>query len=246
MLAPDASRSPAPFGPTRWTLVLAAARHDDLPAHRAALAELCETYWYPLYAYIRRCGHGRPDAEDLTQGFFARVLEKNYLAEASPERGRFRSFLLASLKHYMANEWDRSQALKRGGGFRMVSLDVSAAESRHPWEPSDRVTPELMYERQWVFTLLDRVLGRLEAEYSDKPELFDALKGFLTAEPIPGAFAQAADRLHLTQGAARVAVHRLRRRYRELLRTEIAQTVDEPSDVDAEIRRLFSVFSQTS
>ncbi len=242
----DATRPPSPFGPTRWTLVLAAAGQNDSPAHRAALAELCETYWYPLYAYIRRCGYGRHDAEDLTQGFFARVLEKNYLADASPERGRFRSFLLASLKHYMANEWDRSQALKRGGGLIMVSLDVTTAESRHPWEPSDGVTPDQMYERQWVFALLDRVLGRLEGEYREKPELFAALKGFLTSETIPGALAQAARCLHLTEGAARVAVHRLRRRYRELLRAEIAQTVDEPSEIDAEIRRLFSVFSQTS
>lgn len=242
----DAPRHLAQFGPTRWTLVLAAARQSDSPVDRAALAELCETYWYPLYAYIRRCGYERHDAEDLTQGFFARLLEKNYLADALPERGRFRSFLLASLKHYLANEWDRSQALKRGGGLVILSLDVPAAESRHPWEPSDGVTPDQMYERQWVFALLDQVLSRLEREYGEKPELFAALKGFLTSETASGALAEASDRLHLTEGAARVAVHRLRHRYRELLRAEIAQTVDDPSGIDAEIRRLFSVFSQTS
>ena len=241
----NASRPTGRFIPTRWTFVLAAARQGDTHVGRAALAELCETYWYPLYAYVRRCGHDRHDAEDLTQEFFARLLEKNTLASVSPEKGRFRSFLLASIKHFLANEWDRSQAQKRGGGKIIVSLDGASGESRHPIEPSGGLTPDRIFERQWVLTLLDRVLDQLAEEYHDKPVHFAALKDFLTANSTPGAAATAAKTLGLSEGAVRVAVHRLRQRYRHLLRAEIAQTVEEPSEVDAEIRRLFSVFSET-
>jgi RNA polymerase sigma factor (sigma-70 family) len=240
----ELSRPTGRFIPTRWTLVLAAGAQGDTQAGQAALAELCETYWYPLYAYVRRCGHEQHDAEDLTQEFFARLLEKNTLASVSPEKGRFRSFLLASIKHFLANEWDRSQAQKRGGGKVIVSLDGATGESRHPIEPADGLTPEVLFERQWVLALLDRVLDQLASEYADKPAHFEALKDSLTSSPSPGASAIAARTLGLTEGAVRVAVHRLRQRYRHLLRAEIAQTVGDASEVDAEIRRLFSVFSE--
>lgn len=240
----ELSRPTGRFIPTRWTLVLAASAQRDTQAGRAALAELCETYWYPLYAYVRRCGHEQHDAEDLTQEFFARLLEKNTLAGVSPEKGRFRSFLLASIKHFLANEWDRSQAQKRGGGKVIISLDGAVGESRHPIEPADGLTPDLIFERQWVLALLDRVLSQLAEEYADKPAHFAALKDFLTASSSPGAAADAAKALGLSDGAVRVAVHRLRQRYRHLLRAEIAQTVENPAEVDEEIRRLFSVFSK--
>lgn len=240
----ELSRPTGRFMPTRWTLVLAASAQEDTHAGRAALAELCEAYWYPLYAYVRRCGHKQQDAEDLTQEFFARLLAKDTLAGVSPEKGRFRSFLLASIKHFLANEWDRSQAQKRGGGKVIVSLDGAIGESRHPIEPADGLTPDLIFERQWVLALLDRVLGKLASEYADKPAHFAALKDFLTSGSSHGATAEASKALDITEGAVRVAVHRLRQRYRDLLRAEIAQTVGDASEVDAEIRRLFSVFSE--
>jgi RNA polymerase sigma-70 factor (ECF subfamily) len=240
----EIARPTGRFTPTRWTLVLAATARGDTRAGQAALAELCETYWYPLYAYVRRCGHMRHDAEDLTQEFFARLLAKNTLAGVSQEKGRFRSYLLASIKHFLANEWDRSQAQKRGGGRVILSLDGACGESRHPIEPADGLTPDVIFERQWVLTLLDRVLDQLAAEYAEKPEHFAALKDFLTSGSTPGAAAAAANALGQSEGATRVAVHRLRQRYRHLLRAEIAQTVAHPSEVDAEIRRLFSVFSE--
>jgi RNA polymerase sigma factor (sigma-70 family) len=241
----DASHRSGRFEPTRWTFVLAASRQGDTLAGRAALAELCETYWYPLYAYVRRCGYSAHDAEDLTQAFFARLLEKNSLAGASPEKGRFRSYLLAAIKHFLANEWDRSRARKRGGGKTILSLDGAAGESRHPLEPADGLTPDRIFERQWALALLDRVLDQLAAEFAERPAHFAALKDFLTADAAPGATAAAARTLGLSEGAVRVAAHRLRQRYRHLLRAEIAQTVDGRSEVDAEIRRLFSVFAET-
>jgi len=244
MLEPELIHPTARFTPTRWTLVLAASSQGDTQAGREALAELCETYWYPLYAYVRRCGHDQHDAEDLTQEFFARLLDKNTLAGVSPGKGRFRSFLLASIKHFLANEWDRSQAQKRGGGKVIISIDGASGESLHPIELTDGLTPEVIFERQWVLALLDRVLGQLAEEYADKPAHFAALKDFLTAGSSPGAAAAAARELGLSDGAVRVAVHRLRQRYRHLLRAEIAQTVAGPSEVDAEIRRLFSVFAE--
>jgi RNA polymerase sigma factor (sigma-70 family) len=237
-------RPPGHFEPTRWTVVLAAAREGGTPAGRAALAELCENYWYPLYAFVRRSGHARHDAEDLTQAFFARLLEKNTISGVGPEKGRFRSFLLAAIKHFLANEWDRSQAQKRGGGKVILSLDGAAGESRHPLEPATGLAPDLIFERQWALALLDRVLDRLAEEAAEKPGHFAALKGFLT-DAGPGATSEAARALGLSEGAVRVAVHRLRQRYRQLLRAEIAQTVADPAEVDAEIRRLFSVFAET-
>src|SRR5271155_692938 len=171
------------FATTRWSLVLAAGQRSS-PQSSAALATLCENYWYPLYAYVRRRGHDSDEAQDLTQAFFARLLEKNDLAAADPERGRFRSFLLASLKHFLANEWDRQRAQKRGGGRPPFSIDFGAAEDRYRGEPSHELTAEKIFERRWAMVLLANVQARLEQEYVEagKPTAFNRLKIFLTGE----------------------------------------------------------------
>ncbi len=232
------------FGPTQWTLVLSAAEQDSEKG-RVALAELCRIYWYPLYCYVRRSGYDQHDAEDLTQGFFAQLLGKNYLGAVAREKGRFRSFLLTAIKHFLANERDRAQALKRGGGVKLISLDVAEAESRHPLEPRHGLTPEKMFERQWVLALLDRVLGQLKDECATgkKERHFERLKEFLTGDAPPQAAVALAGELGVSEGSLKVAIHRLRRRYRELLRAEIAQTVERPEEVDDEIHRLFSAFA---
>jgi len=231
------------FATTHWSIVVAAA-HGSRPDAQAALATLCETYWYPLYAYVRRCGYESHDAEDLTQEFFARLLDKDYLASVDRSKGKFRSFLLASLRHFLANERDRARARKRGAGQTMLSFDRGEAETRYRLEPSHEVTPEKDFDRQWALTLLGQVLRGLEAEHvaSGTQRLFEELKGFLTQAEGACRYAEAACRLGMTQGAAKVAVHRLRRRYRRLLRDEIAQTVAGPREVDEEIRHLFGAF----
>jgi RNA polymerase sigma-70 factor (ECF subfamily) len=231
------------FGTTHWSLVLAAA-HGSWPKGRAALATLCQTYWYPLYAYVRRCGYESHDAEDLTQEFFARLLDKHYLASVDRRKGKFRSFLLASLRHFLANERDWAKARKRGGGRTVFSFDRGEAETRYRLEPSREVTPEKDFDRQWALALLRQVMDGLEAVHiaSGKGRLFEELKGFLTQAEGSRPYAQAARRLGMTEGAAKVAVHRLRRRYRQLLRDEIAQTVAGPKEVDEEIRHLFGAF----
>jgi RNA polymerase sigma-70 factor (ECF subfamily) len=231
------------FAATRWTLVLTAARRRDASSQAAeAMAELCRLYWYPLYAYIRRRGQSMHDAEDLTQGFFTRLLAKDSLAQVDPCHGKFRAFLLASLKHFLANEWDRSQTQKRGGGQTVVSLDAAQAESRYNLEPAHHLTPEKLFERQWALTILERVLARLQAEYARTDGhaiLFDGLKQFLTSER-PSAYADVARELQTTEGAIKVAVHRLRRRYRQLLMEEIGQTVANPDEIKDEIQYLLS------
>jgi RNA polymerase sigma-70 factor (ECF subfamily) len=246
---PEADRSPLSqgqssggFAATRWTLVLSAARASETPRAAAALAELCRVYWYPLYAYVRRRNYEVHEAEDLTQEFFARLLEKNFLADVDPEKGKFRAFLLAALKHFLANEWRSSQAQKRGGGQPIVSLDTSAAETRYRLEPSHNLTPERLFERQWAITVLDRVLAGLQAEFAaqGKQPLFEELKQFLAAEQPAEGHADAAKKLGMTPGAVKTAVHRLRRQYRALLRDEIAQTVANPEEIDDEIRYLLS------
>jgi len=224
------------FAATRWTVVLA-ARRETSPQARVALEELCRQYWYPLYAYVRRSGYESHEAEDLTQEFFVRLLAKNYLAEVDPEKGKFRSFLLASLKHFLANEWDKARAQKRGGGRTFVSLD---AETRYRQEPVDELTADKLLDRQWALALLEQVLGRLEAETD--PKQFAALKPFLTAEKEAIPYANVAGQLETSEGAVKVAVHRLRQRYRKLLREEIAHTVASPAEVDEEIRHLFAAF----
>jgi DNA-directed RNA polymerase specialized sigma24 family protein len=239
------SAGPDSFATTHWSLVLAAGRRGS-PQSEAALAALCQAYWFPLYAYVRRVGHSVNDAQDLTQEFFARLLEKQYLIMADPQRGKFRCFLLASLKHFLANAWDRAKARKRGGGVRRLSLNVECGESRVQLEPSHDLTPERLFERQWVLTLLDLVMGRLLAEYesSGKAAQFERLKGALTGggERLP--YAVLAAELGISEEAARQAASRLRKRYRELLREEVAQTLAETGDVDEEIQNLFAAFGR--
>ena len=218
------------------------AQRGDTRA-QAALSTLCQRYWYPLYAFIRRQGHGPEDAQDLAQEFFARLIEKDWLDGLAPERGRFRSWLLASMRHFLANEWDRQRAQKRGGGAPVISLDETDAEGRYLHEPPDPVDATQLFERRWALTLLDGVLQRLrvDMEAEGKGAHFDALKGALTGSPLN--FAQVAARLGLSDGAVRVAVHRLRERYRRELRAAVAETVESPAEVEAELQNLFAALS---
>ena len=232
------------FATTRWSVVLAAG-HESAPGAEEALAELCRTYWYPLYAYVRRRGYSYDDAQDLTQEFFARLIEKKYLGMVDRERGKFRSFLLASFQHFLANEWDRAQAQKRGGGMTFLSLEAETAESRYALEPVDETTPETLYERRWALTLLDQTLSRLRQHYEEKgqEELFEQLKFSLTGDT-GAAYAELAERLGLTEGAIKVDVSRMRQRYRTLLREEIAHTVTTTEEVDEELLHLQAALSR--
>jgi RNA polymerase sigma-70 factor (ECF subfamily) len=225
---------------TRWTVVLAAAGEQSGTQRRRALEELAQIYWFPLYAYIRRQGHNAPEAEDLTQEFFTRLLEKKSLTAVDRDKGKFRSFLLASVKNFLANEWDKSQSQKRGGGQPLVALDAMDAETRYALEPADDLTPERLFERRWALALLDQVMARLRQEYLDRDigQVFEVLKGCLGAAARTQDKAELARRLGMSEGATRVAVHRLRKRYRELLRDEISQTVAAAELVDEEIRHL--------
>lgn len=233
-----------PFLTTRWSMVLAAGSEREDSA--SALAELCETYWYPLYAFVRRRGHSAEDARDLTQAFFTRLLEKNAVGVADPDRGRFRAFLLGALKHFLANEWNRARAEKRGGGQRLLSIDYGAADERFDNDPQDDATPERAFERSWALEVLERALARLEAEYSrrGKQRVFTELRETLVAGGEPPSYKQAAARLSMTEGAIKVAVHRLRQGFREALRREIAQTVGGAEDLDAELRDLVAALGR--
>ena len=230
------------FATTHWSVVQLAARHDTARAQRA-LSELCGSYWYPLYAYVRRQGFSPEDAQDLTQTFFARFLAGNYLAEVSPKKGRFRAFLLACIKHFLANERDRARAAKRGSGQRTISFDEADAEERYRLEPADLMSADKLFERRWALTLLDGVLARLREEFvgEGKESMFDKLKPCLAGSRESQPYAEIAKELGLSEGAVKVAVHRFRQRYRELLRREIASTVSSAAEVDDEIRHLFSV-----
>ena len=232
------------FTPTHWSVIVAAGRNDSTPA-RVALEKLCRAYWPPIYAYVRRQGHNPHDAQDLTQEFFARLLEKKYLAEVDRAKGRFRSFLLAALKHFLANEWDKSQAQKRGGGQVLIPMDAASAESSCGFQPADPVSAEKVFERRWALTLLDQVLRRLRADYTSegKEKLFEQLKPTLTEASRTVGYAEIATRLGMTEGAVKVAVHRLRARYRELLRAEIGETVASTAEVEDEIRNLFAALA---
>lgn len=244
---PPTSKSDLPddiFATTRWTVVVTAGR-GHTPQSDAALEELCRTYWFPLYAYVRRRGHSKEDAEDLTQAFFARFLEKNYLDGLSLERGRFRAFLLAALKHFLANEWDKSQRQKRGGAVPHLSLDWQSADTQFQVAAAPDLGPDKAFDREWAVTLLGKVIERLGAECAAEGRMrqFEELRIFLTAGKGELPHAAAAEALRMDEGAVRVAVHRLRKRYRELLRDEIAQTLTEPSQVDEELRALFGAFA---
>ena len=232
------TRGGAQFAPTRWTLVLA-ARVPNTPVATRALAELCELYWYPLYAYVRRRGYAPADAQDLTQGFFARLLEKQKLAGLTREKGKFRSFLLTALNNFLLDEWKKGQAQKRGAQ-QTISFDTTTAETRYGLEPADALTPERVFEKQWALTLLDTVFRRLQHEYvtAGKGRLFKELEFALTGARSSVPYDELSARLKLSESAVKVAVHRLRRRYREVLREEVAQTVNEPAEVEAELRDL--------
>lgn len=240
-----ALRPDATFPTTHWSAVLTAREKSSSQAQRA-LTELCQTYWYPLYVYIRRRGNNPVEAEDLTQSFFERLLEKDYLSDLTPGMGRFRSFLLTAVKHFLANEWDRSQTQRRGGGATLVSLDEQEAERRYQLELVENVTPETLFEQRWALTVLERVLARLREEFvaGNKADLFEQLKGFLSADLPSGSYRQAAANTGLKEGTVKVAVHRLRRRYGDLLRAEIAQTIADPAEVESELRHLISVLSK--
>src|SRR6185436_1613027 len=213
------------FVTTHWSVVLAAGRSDSTRA-RAALEKLCKNYWYPLYAFVRRLGHGAHDAEDLVQSFFAGCLEKNYLGAADQAKGRFRSFLLLALKRFLANEWDKARTLKRGGTQTPISLDSLTAEQRYALEPAEQLTADRLFERRWALTLLDQVVTRLRDEQAAAGKLgqFEQLKECITAAGRGTPYADLASRLGTSEGAIKVAVHRLRQRYRELLEQEIANT----------------------
>lgn len=219
--------------------MLTAARNDT-PRARAALESLCQTYWPPLYAYVRRRGHKPEDAEDLTQEFFGHLLKHNAVAAVDRDKGRFRSFLLASLNHFLADEWDKARAQKRGGG-RVISFDPQAAETWLTELTAKDLTPEKAFERRWAITLLEQVYRRLEEEYcrQNKPSLFNRLRATLTGDSRTAPDAELAGDLGMTEGAVKVAVHRLRQRYRALLREAISDTVAGPEEMEDELRHLF-------
>lgn len=220
--------------------MLRAGRQADTAAH-VALESLCRQYWLPLYAYVRRRVASVEEAQDLTQEFFVRLLEKQVLAEASPDRGRFRSFLLTAMKNFLANEWDRARAAKRGGDRQRLSLDWDQGESRLSLEPQHELTAERLFERQWALTLLDAVIGRLQQEFIDdeKSRQFELLKETLTGDRQAVDYPAVAAELKMSEDAVRQASHRLRKRYREILREEVSQTVTDPAEIEDELRGLF-------
>ncbi len=228
---------------THWSVVLSAQERDSARSD-AALETLCRTYWFPLYAFARRQGHTAHDAQDLTQEFFARLLKKEYLKSAEREKGRFRTFLLVALKRFLANEWDRQHAQKRGGFATVVSIDQELAESRFASEPTHNLQPDVLFDRQWAMTLLERTMSQLQDEYltSGRARLFELLQGCLARDESALPYAEIAARLNLTEAAVKMAVQRLRARYREILREQIAGTVSSPAEIEEEIRHLFSTF----
>jgi RNA polymerase sigma-70 factor (ECF subfamily) len=234
------------FLTTHWSVVLA-AKDKASPDSAAALEGLCRTYWYPLYAFVRRQGHSPSDAQDLTQEFFARLLAKEYLQAADREKGRFRTFLRVALKRFLANEWDRARRLKRGGGLTPLPMDTTSAEQRYEAERGDALPPDRLYERRWARALLEQVLARLRADYAaaGKTAEFDHLKGALTANRGDIAYRDLAAALGLSEGAARVAVHRLRKHFREVFRATVAETVAEPEEVEDELRYLVGLLGES-
>jgi len=224
------------FPSTSWSLVVAAAANPT-PDSRASLARICEAYWHPVFAFVRRTGYDRDQAQDLTQAFFATMLEKNYLGNADRERGRFRTFLVAAVKHFLANEWDKEHALKRGGGQMAVPIDPIEADEMYAPEAIDERTPETVFARRWALSLLANVMAKLREEYTGmrKADYFDKLSPLLDGDPLARDYGELASELGASSVALRVAVHRMRRRYRELLRAELAETVSTPEEIDEEI-----------
>ena len=233
------------FATTHWSVVLSAGQKDS-PQAAAALEKLCRAYWYPLYAYVRRRGYSPEDAQDLTQGFFARLLERDYVKQAERERGKFRTFLLTTLSHFLADDWDRAHRLKRGGHREVISIDALTAEERYHLEPADPADPAKLFERRWATTLLERALAQLEREYVERGKggFFAELQVFLLVEQGEDTFAQAAARIGMTHAAMKMAVSRMRARCRKLLRTEILQTTASPTEADEEYQALRAVLRQ--
>lgn len=233
-----------PFATTDWRLVASAGGADVAQASEA-LSKLCQTYWPPLYAHVRQAGYSPPDAQDFTQQFFAHFIERNSIAQADPERGRFRSYLLVSLKNFLANEWQKSRAWKRGGKALTISLAMDDAETRCVQIAASGDTPDRAFDRQWALTLLDTVLGCLRREYADsgREALFLGLKDSLAGERAEASYRELGARLGLSESAVKAAAHRLRKRYRELLREEIARTVTTSEEIDDELRYLFAALS---
>ena len=231
------------FSTTRWTLVLAAGDAQN-PTAGKALATLCQTYWMPLYAFVRRRGYGPADAEDLVQEFFTRLLERNFLDQADRDRGRFRTFLLSVLNHFLVNEWTRQRMLKRGGGQPPVSWDAQAAEDRYLQEGADTETPATTFDRHWAEVLLERALDQLRRQYAaiGKADLFQALEPCLSGDGLAASYREMAERLGMSEGTLRVTAHRLRRGFGEMLRLEVAHTVASPAEIDDELRYLFGLF----
>ena len=245
MLTTGATEYMSPdFTITHWSVVLTAGQSDPTGA-AAALEQLCRIYWYPIYAFVRRRGAHWPEAQDLTQEFFAHLLEHETLRKVDRQKGKFRSFLLAALTNFLANQWDRRQTLKRGGRRQIISLDEAAAEEWYRHEPIEPRTPEKLFERRWAIALVEQVLAQLKQEYAaaGKADVFETLEPALTEEAAPGGYAAGAARLGLSEGAVRVAMHRLRRRFGELLRSEINHTVASPAEADEEIRQLFAAIA---
>lgn len=231
------------FNETHWTMVLAAGQKDSRA--KAALEELCRIYWYPLYAFVRRQGHSKVDAEDLTQEFFARLLARDDLATVDRGKGKFRSFLLASMKHFLANEWDRAQAQKRGGGKRILSINLEDSELKYAMEPAHVMTPDKLYDRRWAMTVLEQVMVKLRKEMSaeGKTDQFEQMKVFLAESRGDARYAKVAENLGLSEAAVKTAVHRLRKHYRRLLVAEIADTVETQLDVEQELRHLLAALA---
>ena len=245
-MQPDRSH----FATTRWSLVKQAGQASNAPAVRQALEQLCQAYWPPLYTYVRRRVPNVSEAQDLTQAFFAELLEKNYVGQAQAERGRFRAFLISALKHFLSKEWDKLRTLKRGRGHTVLSLDFAAVDAMYLFEPVAGLTAEQIFDREWAIRLLGQVLERLAEEFQSagKRQQFELLKGFVVGDAVgdtqASSYRQAASELGTTEAAAKQAASRMRRRYRELLRSAIADTVSTPDEVDDEIRGLFEILSR--
>ncbi|MBN1806972.1 MAG: hypothetical protein JW837_17120 [Sedimentisphaerales bacterium] len=232
------------FATTHWSVVLQAGR-PKAPGYQEALQTLCRIYWFPLYVYLRRQGYDNQQAEDYTQAFFCRILEKKVLGMADSRRGKFRSFLLSTLKHFLSDEYDRASAQKRGGGRRILSIDFKGAENQYNLEPADNLSPEKLFDKSWALTVLDRTMSRLKEEMvsQNKESLFEHLKIYLTAGKGSIPYCDRAVEMNMTEGNVKTAVHRLRRRYRKLLRDEIAQTVTADDQIDEEIDDLFNALA---